>query len=117
MANLFRTTRSDRIRRILEDNYRGNGCEEVRLEAGASLGYSTLRVFAHENPGLVLATAAATLAPEGGGVVNWETVPSGNYKILVLSENDQGEMLLWDGANNRPGNWDVSDQPFIVVGN
>ncbi|MBI4155957.1 MAG: hypothetical protein HY507_01860 [Candidatus Zambryskibacteria bacterium] len=60
--------------------------------------------------------SVANLDP-GGDWVMWEGVPPGNYKILILSENDKGEMLLWDGVNNKPGNWDVSDQPFTMVGN
>ncbi len=52
---------------------------------------------------------------QGSGYVNWEGVPPGQYKVLILSENDKGEMLLWDGVNNKPGNWDLSDRPFSVV--
>src|SRR3989344_1619282 len=42
-------------------------------------------------------------------------IAPGRYKILVLSENENGELLLWDESANKPGNWDVSDEAFTVV--
>lgn len=50
-----------------------------------------------------------------GWSVGCYAVQPGKYKILVLSENEKGQLLLWDSAANKPGNWDLSDQPFSIV--
>ena len=54
---------------------------------------------------------------------NCKAVASGNYKILVWSENSDGSMYISTtrGRNHKypkneyRGNWDVSDQPFRIV--
>jgi len=39
-------------------------------------------------------------------------ISPGNYKILVVSENELGKIEI---AQDGSGNWDVSDQPFTVA--
>ncbi|MEK7510057.1 MAG: IPT/TIG domain-containing protein [Patescibacteria group bacterium] len=49
------------------------------------------------------------------GKTCWRVAP-GSYKILALSEDELGNLTLWDEVTNTQGNWDVSDRTFSIVG-
>ncbi|MDO8600362.1 MAG: Ser-Thr-rich GPI-anchored membrane family protein [bacterium] len=42
-------------------------------------------------------------------------VAPGNYKILVASEDEFGNVVIWNQATNQAGNIDISDQAFRVL--
>ena len=44
----------------------------------------------------------------------WSVVP-GRYKIIVVTADANGNYVLWDSVNNKPGNWDVSDGAFTIA--
>jgi len=56
---------------------------------------------------------AKTVCTEDGKTC-WKIAP-GSYKILALSEDELGNLTLWNEVIERVGNWDVSDQPFTIV--
>lgn len=43
-----------------------------------------------------------------------EVVP-GKYKIMAVSEDEIKNLTIWNDAFEKPGNWDVSDQPFTIA--
>lgn len=42
------------------------------------------------------------------------SVSSGSYKVLVVSQDDSGNLTMWDYKQNKAGNWDVSDSAFSI---
>lgn len=42
-------------------------------------------------------------------------VSPGDYKIMALSEDEIKNLTIWNDAFAKPGNWDVSDQPFHIL--
>lgn len=42
-------------------------------------------------------------------------VSPGSYKIMALSEDEIKNLTIWNDAFEKPGNWDVSDQPFRIL--
>lgn len=51
----------------------------------------------------------------GLAMTSCRPVTPGKYKIIVASRDNDGDFILWDSVNNKPGNWDVSDAPFSIV--
>lgn len=47
------------------------------------------------------------------GTICSEVAP-GTYKIMALSEDDLGNLTVWNDAFDKAGNWDVSDNTFTI---
>lgn len=43
-----------------------------------------------------------------------KTTTPGSYKIMAVSQDANGNLIIWDHKQGKAGNWDVSDSAFTV---
>ena len=58
---LLRISNLPEIQELLKNEYSNNTSDHVRVEAGKALGYSNLRILAHEHPVIAAITGIATI--------------------------------------------------------
>lgn len=45
-----------------------------------------------------------------------QPLAAGSYKVIAVTEDQNGNYLLWDYLKNAPGSWDLSDNYFTITG-
>lgn len=75
--------------------------------------------------GLLVGWIASKAAPGSG--ISWNaqstcdlsmtkcsSVTPGSYKVMAVSQDDGGNLTMWDFKQNKAGNWDVSNAAFTI---
>lgn len=50
----------------------------------------------------------------GLGMTQCSNVLPGSYKVMAISQDANGNLVMWDHKKNSAGNWDVSNAAFTI---
>lgn len=80
---------------------------------GADPGAFIVGWIAHaQSPNSTVNWNVKTVCSDDGSVCT--DVTPGKYKLMALSEDELGALMIWDDATESPGNWDLSNSAFTI---
>lgn len=48
------------------------------------------------------------------GMTQCSNVAPGSYKVMAISQDASGNLVMWDHKKNSAGNWDISNAAFTI---